>query len=182
MMVAFGTGGTEGANFEAMEEIFYNPKAYDCMEYDNIWDEGAVGTTCGYFIPIQRNLDGFIDTEGNSCMEEAKEYEETAREKKKGASDHKSLDQYIAEHPYSPQEATLQVTSNLFDITSLQEQYNKVKAGNLHSVGTAGDLYYTTTGQVKFRLNGDNRPILKYPHSGHFSINGLGCTAIIFAF
>ena len=32
------------------------------------------------------------------------------REKKKGAADAKSLDQYIAEHPFSPQEATLQVT------------------------------------------------------------------------
>jgi len=164
MMVAFGTGGTEGADFEAMEEIFYNPAAYDCMEYENEWDEGAMGTKCGYFIPIQRNLDGFIDEQGNSLMVEAREYEEGAREKKKGAADHKSLDQYVAEHPYSPQEATLQVTANLFDIGSLQEQYNKIKANNLHSVGTAGDLLYDSKGQVKFRLNGDNRPILKYPH------------------
>ena len=36
MMIAFGTGGTEGADFEAMEEIFYNPAAYDCMDYDNV--------------------------------------------------------------------------------------------------------------------------------------------------
>ena len=55
LMIAFGTGGTEGADFEAMEEIFYNPEAYDCMEYENIWDSGAMGTKCGYFIPIQKN-------------------------------------------------------------------------------------------------------------------------------
>ena len=35
LMIAFGTGGTE-ADFEAMEEIFYNPSAYDCMEYENV--------------------------------------------------------------------------------------------------------------------------------------------------
>ena len=29
-MIAFGTGGTEGADFEGMEELFYNPKSYDC--------------------------------------------------------------------------------------------------------------------------------------------------------
>jgi len=172
MMVAFGTGGTEGADFEAMEEIFYNPVAYDCMDYENVWDEGAMGTRCGYFIPIQRNLDGFIDDQGNSLMPEAVEYEDKAREKKKGAADHKSLDQYIAEHPYSPQEATLQVTSNLFDIISLQEQYNKVKASNLHSLGTAGDLYYDSKGVVKFKLNGDRKPILKYPHRKDDSITG----------
>ena len=71
MMVAFGTGGTDGSDFEAMEEIFYNPAAYDCMDYENVWDEGAMGTRCGYFIPIQKNLDGFIDDQGNSIEQDA---------------------------------------------------------------------------------------------------------------
>jgi hypothetical protein len=164
MMVAFGTGGTEGADFEAMEEIFYNPAAYDCMDYDNIWDEGSLGTKCGYFIPIYKNLDGFIDDQGNSMKNTAIEYEEQMRNKKKGAADAKSLDQYIAEHPFSPQEATLQVTANLFDVASLQEQYNMVKAKNLTSIGTIGDLYYDTKGEVKFRINGDLKQITKYPH------------------
>lgn len=164
MMVAFGTGGTEGADFEAMEEIFYNPEAYDCMDYDNIWDEGSLGTKCGYFIPIYKNLDGFIDPQGNSMKEEATAYEEEMRNKKKGAADAKSLDQYIAEHPFSPQEATLQVTANLFDVASLQEQYNMVKAKNLTSIGTIGDLYHDTKGNVKFKINGDLRQITKYPH------------------
>ena len=164
MMVAFGTGGTEGADFEAMEEIFYNPEAYDCMDYDNIWDEGSLGTKCGYFIPIYKNLDGFIDNQGNSMKDDAIEYEDQMRNKKKGAADAKSLDQYIAEHPFSPQEATLQVTANLFDVASLQEQYNMVKAKNLTSIGTIGDLYHDTKGNVKFKINGDLRQITKYPH------------------
>jgi len=164
MMVAFGTGGTEGSDFEAMEEIFYNPAAYDCMDYENIWDEGAIGTRCGYFIPIQKNLDGFIDDDGNSIKQEATEYEETMREKKKGAADAKSLDQYIAEHPFSPQEATLQVTANLFDIASLQEQYNNIKARNLQAIGTAGRFYHNEKGEVKFKIDGDLKPIAKFPH------------------
>ena len=163
-MVAFGTGGTEGADFEAMEEIFYNPEAYDCMAYENVWDEGAYGTTCGYFIPIQKNLDGFIDIVGNSKEKKAIEYEESMREKKKGAADAKSLDQYIAEHPFSPQEATLQVTANLFDVASLQEQYNKIKAKNLQAVGTVGRFSHDVKGKVKFTPDGDLKQILKYPH------------------
>jgi hypothetical protein len=164
LMVAFGTGGTEGADFEAMEEIFYNPEAYDCMAYENIWDEGSMGTKCGYFIPIQTNLDGFIDDEGNSLKDKAREYEKEMREKKKGAADAKSLDQYIAEHPFSPQEATLQVTSNLFDVVSLQEQYNKIKSRKLHSIGTIGRLYYNKDEKIKFRPDGDLKQIIKYPH------------------
>tara|TARA_R110000824_G_scaffold3864_1_gene18522 strand:+ start:7819 stop:9789 length:1971 start_codon:yes stop_codon:yes gene_type:complete len=164
MMVAFGTGGTEGSDFEAMEEIFYNPAAYDCMDYDNIWDEGAIGTKCGYFIPIQKNLDGFIDDDGNSLEEKAVNYEEQMRDKKKGAADAKSLDQYIAEHPFSPQEATLRVTANLFDVASLQEQYNNIKARNLQAIGTIGKFYYGKDGDIKFTPDGDIKQIIKYPH------------------
>ena len=164
MMVAFSTGGTEGSDFEAMEEIFYNPEAYDCMDYDNIWDEGSMGSKCGYFIPIQTNLDGFIDDEGNSIKNKAIDHEEKMRNKKKGAADAKSLDQYIAEHPFSPQEATLRVTANLFDVASLQEQYNKIKANNLQSIGTAGNLYYGQDNKIQFKINGDLRPIIRYPH------------------
>jgi hypothetical protein len=164
LMIAFGTGGTEGADFEAMEEIFYNPAAYDCMEYENVWDKGAFGTVCGYFIPIQRNLDGFIDEQGNSLEESAIEYEEEMRNKKKGAADAKSLDQYIAEHPFSPQEATLQVTANLFDVASLQEQYNKIKVHGLHSMGTVGELYYSKNNIVKFRPNPSLKSVIRFPH------------------
>jgi hypothetical protein len=162
-MVAFGTGGTEGADFAAMEEIFYNPAAYDCMDYDNEWDEGAMGTKCGYFIPIYKNLDGFIDKNGNSDINEAIIYEKEMREKKKGAADAKSLDQYIAEHPNSPQEATLQITANLFDVASLQEHYNNIKANNLQTKGTPGILYYKGS-EVEFKPDYDLRPILKFPH------------------
>ena len=163
-MIAFGTGGTEGADFEGMEELFYNPDSYDCMSFENEWDVGAQGTLCGHFVPIYENLEGFIDEEGNSKANEATEYEEKMREKKKGAADAKSLDQYIAEHPFSPQEATLQITSNLFDIASLQEQYNKVKARQLQAIGTAGRLYHDEKGHVKFKVDGDLKPITKFPH------------------
>ncbi len=164
LMIAFGTGGTEGADFEAMEEIFYNPEAYDCMEYENVWDKGAFGTKCGYFIPIQINLDGFIDEQGNSLQESALEYEEDMRNKKKGTADAKSLDQYIAEHPYSPQEATLQVTANLFDVASLQEQYNKIKVHGLHSMGTVGEFYYDKNNVIKFRPTPSLKPVIRFPH------------------
>jgi len=164
MMVAFGTGGTEGSDFEAMEEIFYNPAAYDCMDYENIWDEGAMGTTCGYFIPIEENLDGFMDDDGNSLRDVARIFQEEERNKKKGSSDPKALDQYIAEHPYSPNEATLQVSANLFDIASLKEQYNKIKVHNLDSLGIAGDLHYGGEGQIKFKANPNLKPVHRFPH------------------
>ena len=163
-MVAFGTGGTEGSDFDGMEELFYHPNSYDCLSFENVWDSGSMGTTCGYFVPIQENLDGFIDKNGNSIEAEAKIFIEEQREKKKGANDPKALDQYVAEHPFSPQEATLQVTANLFDINSLKEQYNKIRAHGLESEGTYGELYYDKDSKIVFRPGGNSFPVYKFPH------------------
>jgi hypothetical protein len=162
-MIAFGTGGVEGTDFDGMEELFYHPDSYDCLSFNNVWDEGSMGTTCGYFVPIEENLDGFIDANGNSERSKAKEHEDKQREKKKGANDPKALDQYVAEHPFSPQEATLQVTANLFDINSLKEQYNKIRAHGLSAEGTAGEMYYDTNNEIIFRP-GDVTPVFKFPH------------------
>ena len=171
-MVAFGTGGTEGADFEGMEELFYNPESYDCLSFDNEWDDGAMGTICGHFVPIYENLEGFIDDDGNSFRDIAIEFEEGNREKKKGTSDPKALDQYIAEHPMNPREATLQISSNLFDIASLQEQYNKVKTNKLYTIGTAGKLYYGNNNKIKFTIDGDAKPIMRFPHRREDNLEG----------
>ena len=104
------------------------------------------------------------DDDGNSIEQTAIEYEEGMREKKKMAADSKALDQYVAEHPFSPQEATLQITANLFDVASLQAQYNKIKAHGLHSMGTHGQFYYSKDNQVKFRPIPDGKPVLRFPH------------------
>jgi len=171
-MVAFGTGGEEGPGFEGLEELFYHPDAYNCLGFENDWDAGAMGTICGYFVPIYKNLDGFIDENGNSLVNAAIEYEEEQREKKKKGNDPKSYDQYIAEHPFSPQEATLQVTANTFDVNSLKEQYNRVISGNLDTIGVVGEMYYNTKGKADFMLNGNLRPISKFPHRKDDDLTG----------
>jgi len=171
-MIAFGTGGTEGADFEGMEELFYNPDSYDCLSFSNKWDDGALGTKCGHFVPIYENLEGFIDENGNSLKDVAIEFEEKNRIKKKGTSDPKALDQYIAEHPMNPREATLQISANLFDIASLQAHYNNVKVNKLNKIGTAGKLYYGTSTKIEFKLDGEAKPILRYPHRKEDDLNG----------
>jgi hypothetical protein len=171
-MIAFGTGGEEGPGFDGMEELFYHPEAYDCLGFENDWDAGAMGTYCGFFVPIYKNLDGFIDNNGNSLVEEAMSYEEAQREKKKKGNDPKAFDQYIAEHPFTPQEATLQVTANVFDVASLKEQYNKVIANNLQAIGVSGEMYYDTHGKTNFRPNGSLKPITKFPHRKDDDLTG----------
>jgi hypothetical protein len=50
-MIAFGTGGDEGSYFETLKDMFYNPDGYNCLGFDNIWDEHTSNKKCGFFIP-----------------------------------------------------------------------------------------------------------------------------------
>ena len=172
LMVAFGTGGTEGDGFDSLNELFYNPAAYECMAFENRWSEANHGSTCGYFVPIYDILEGFIDDDGNSLTEEAKAFENEQREKRKKGNDPKAYDQYVAEHPMEPEEATLQATGNLFNISGLKQQSDRVRANNLHT--TMGIPITVTRGEkgYSYQPDYDLRPIHQFPHRKSDDLTG----------
>jgi len=170
-IIAFGTGGEEGENIEGLEEIFYNPEAYNAIAINNQWDEGADGTTCSFFFPDTWNFSGFMDGDGNSNVEETREHLEEKRKAKKKAPDPSALSQYVAEHPFTPAEATTQTSTNIFPIAELQAHMNTIKAKGLEKYGVPGKLYYSDKG-VKFRPSDKVKPITKYPHGRNQDLSG----------
>jgi hypothetical protein len=46
----FGTGGTEGVDFEGLKEAFYHPDVFNCIGLPNIWEDDA-DNKCGFFCP-----------------------------------------------------------------------------------------------------------------------------------
>lgn len=163
IMVAFGTGGTEEANYEGLEELFYHPEANNCLAFNNIWDDGADGTSSGFFVPAYKNWQGYMDPDGNSDDTEARGYLDNEREIKKKSKDNRALDQFICENPYTPREATLQVTQNLFPTTELVAQLNRVKLKNQMQHLLAGVLYTNGEGEVKLLPSYNPPPIFDYP-------------------
>jgi len=163
MMIAYGTGGTEDANYDSLEELFYNPEAHNVLAMDNIWDDGATGTFCSFFVPTQQNWEGYIDSNGNSDLEGAKAYHELQRDLKKKSQEPTALEQYICENPYTPREATLQTTANLFPTIVLQDQLNSVQAHDRHNAGTPGILYRSKEGVVKLKVTDKATPVYEYP-------------------
>ena len=57
LMVAYGTGGTEGGSFDGLKELFYKPDAYNVLGFPNIWDDNAEETKCGFFVPSWSNME-----------------------------------------------------------------------------------------------------------------------------
>jgi len=148
LMLAFGTGGTTDANFESLKEIFYEPNGYNCLPIENQWDEGTMDMPCGFFVPQYMNMYGkddegnfFMDKNGNSNIKEAIRYSLKEREKVvHNATDRSSIDRFVAERPFTPQEACLEISTNIFPkkelITHLAEIRNSSTLRDFKQVGT----------------------------------------------
>lgn len=172
-ILVFGTGGGDDSNWEDFEEMFYSPEEYGFRAFDNEWDEGASGTSCGFFVPYYINKDGFIDDQGNSLIEPAIAHEEEKREKvKKASKDPATIDKMIAEYPASPSEAFLRLGTNLFPKQELQMQINRIHADpKLQNMGVNG-FFAEKPEHVVFEPDGEARPIQKFPHKKGEDLTG----------
>lgn len=171
-MIAFGTGGTEGASFDGLKELFYKPKAYNVLSFPNIWDEGRENTECGFFVPSWSNLESFddngdyvyMDKDGNSLKEKAVcNLIEQRNKIKDGGASQQSIDRFISERPIRPAEAVLELGKNIFPRKLLMDQLTRIRTNKkLQSMKHVIDLEWDGNGQVKAteKPNGD---ITNYP-------------------
>jgi len=122
-MIAYGTGGTSGADFRGAEEMFYSPKGYNIKPLTNIFDRNTNGKSlCSFFFPEYLNRTGCYDKDGNSDVIKALFEILTNREEiKKGASDPNTLVQEKAERPITPQEAIMRREGSIFPIGDLKD-------------------------------------------------------------
>lgn len=159
LMIAFGTGGTEGASFEGLKELFYKPKSYNVLSFPNIWDEGRENTECAFFVPAYSNLESFdddgnqvyMDRDGNSYKEKAIENLIDQRNKvKDGGASQQSIDRFISERPIRPAEAVLELGKNIFPRKLLMDQLTRIRTNKkLQSMKHIVDLEWNGNGQVK---------------------------------
>lgn len=129
LMISFGTGGEEGANFESAEEMFYNPRGYNIHPCKNIWDKGRENTECGFFVPAYRNRQGCMDDKGNSNKEKALEQINKDRDiVREHTGSPMAVARAKAELPLTPQEACLKTGGTLFPVIYLKERLANVQA------------------------------------------------------
>jgi hypothetical protein len=178
----FGTGGTEGADIEGLEDIFNTPEAYDMLAFNNIWEEGMEETLCGYYVPCFKTYSNFMDGDGNISIEAATVFDDTERAKKKLLRDPKELDRRVAEFSRTPSEALQRLSLNIFPVADcLQWQKQLLINKELTAFIKYGIVYPNKDGIWKFEPNPEARPVLKYPHDRDTEgdrINLEGCITI----
>ena len=154
LMIAFGTGGTEGGSFDGLKDLFYKPDAYNILGFPNIWDDNAEETKCGFFVPSWSNMDTqnheFMDKDRNSYRE--KSITELIRQRnviKDGGATQQSIDRFISERPIKPQEAILELGKNIFPRKLLMDQLTRIRTNKkLQSMKHIVDLSWDN-GKVK---------------------------------
>jgi len=164
LMIAFGTGGTEDANFDGLKDLFYEPDGYNCLVIENIWDDGA-SEPCGFFVPAYYNLDNStMDDQGNSLVKKAATQVIAEREKiVASATDRTAVDRYIAENCLSPQEATLQISSNIFPKNDLIKHLAYIRNNKkIQEFKQVGDLVIDEKGGIVWQQSERPKDLTRY--------------------
>lgn len=172
LMIAFGTGGDQGDAVAPLRSAFYDPKSFNCLGFENIWDEGNQDRQCGFFVPQHTNLDIrdengnrlYMDKDGNTLHEKARQFILNLREEElKSAKSSQQIDRYVAEHSESPAEAFTELSGNIFPKKALQMQLSRVrtnkKLANAKQVGFLTEV----KGELIWNIQKKPNDITEYP-------------------
>lgn len=171
-LIVWGTGGDDDSKFATLKDMFYHPDGYNCLGFDNIWDENAVTQKCGFFAPQYSNMDIrdssgkrlYMDEDGNTLKELSIKYILDERKKViENATNSVAIDRYVAERPITPAEAMLEFGGNIFPKKELQEQLARIRTNKaLQNHKQVGDLIQTSDGNISWviKKQGD---ITHYP-------------------
>lgn len=166
MITVFGTSGDMEKGTADYSEMFNKPAAHGFLPFDNIWDEDSEDFECGFFHPIQSNMPGYYDSQGNSDTQAALDVEK--RERKflvsKGATT-TDIQKRMQEKPTSPQEAFGFVSFNNFPVLEIKKRLDIVIAKNIQQIeGVPVELTYSNDTGVEAKpiLDSSANPIYKY--------------------
>lgn len=169
----FGTGGEEGPAIQGLEELIYNPEAYDMLEFKNIWETGMEETAVGYFVPCYMANQDFMDESGNVDIQGAIDYDDSERLKKKKTGNPKELDRRIAEFPRNIDEALARSHKSIFNrVEQIRAHLKALKMNKDVLSSIRHGTLIETKGGVEFVPLPDAQPIIKYPHNQGDDLKG----------
>lgn len=159
-MVAFGTGGTEGADFDGMKALFYEPRGYRVKAIKNVFDKNASSSECAFYLGEYMNRKDCYDKNGNSDPIKAlSQLYIRRKEIRDNTTDPNALIQEKADRSITPQEAVMRREGSLFPVQDLKEYLTTIEPNLSHfTAGHHIGKFQNVNGVIKW----DN-DILAYP-------------------
>ena len=157
-LMAWGTA--TATNMQVFEQNFYNPKAYNFMAFENVWDMDSRNEVCGFFKSYAWGLEGEIDgvkgfdKDGNSNLEIGLELARRERiAKKETAKTFAEYLNYLGQRALFPAESFSSASENIFSSEVLNHWEDRLRVDSSFKFYSDGQLFDDPTGKVIFRTN-----------------------------
>lgn len=157
-LMAWGTA--TAANMQIFEQNFYNPRAFNFMPFENVWDNDARNEVCGFFKSYAWGLEGEIDgvkgfdEDGNSNLRIGLKLAARERiEKKKTAKTFAEYLNYLGQRALFPAESFSSASENIFSSEALSKFEDKLRVDNSYKFYTDGELFEDGTKKIYFKSN-----------------------------
>lgn len=157
-LMAWGTA--TAANMQIFEQNFYNPRAFNFMPFENVWDNDARNEVCGFFKSYAWGLEGEIDgvkgfdEDGNSNLQIGLQLAARERtEKKKTAKTFAEYLNYLGQRALFPAESFSSASENIFSSEALNKFEDKLRVDNSYKFYTDGELFEDGTKKIYFKSN-----------------------------
>ena len=185
MLSAWGTA-TSG-NMQTFEQNFYNPKTYNFMPFENVWDKDCRDQVCGFFKPycwgLQGEIDGVqgVDKDGNSNILVGLEIAKRERIKKKeSCKTYAEYINYLGQYANFPAESFSSASENIFSSEELSAWEERLRIDEDLKFYIDGILEKDETGRVQFKSNkrlvSEGKKVYDYivgvPRRGHEDPHG----------
>lgn len=157
-LMAWGTA--TAANMQIFEQNFYNPRAFNFMPFENVWDNDARNEVCGFFKSYAWGLEGEIDgvkgfdEDGNSNLRIGLKLAARERIKKKEtAKTFSEYLNYLGQRALFPVESFSSASENIFSSEALNKFEDKLRVDNSYKFYTDGELFEDGTKKIYFKSN-----------------------------
>lgn len=158
----FMAGGSVGEldQCEDLKRMATNPEGFNILPVKNEFEEFPDIDQICFFVPEYWSMPPYIDEDGNSLINEAKEWCETERERYKKVASPEDYRMYISQHPFTLSEAFAWRKESVFPQAKILRQQERITSDKLY--GTPVELEYTAGNSVIHKISNDV-PIRKYP-------------------
>ena len=168
--IMFGTGGEEGIGIQAVENVYWNPKAYGFMSFPDIF--GGSNEKVGFFCPSYFANSTFINEDGTTDVKGAIEFEKKRRAEKEKVSS-TTLDKHVAEYPFTPQEALKRLSNKVFNTSLVEARIKKIQTDKSITDALFNcDLSYNKKTEKIEQLPNSHPPVVNYPHRDNDDLHG----------
>ena len=126
MITLFGTSGDMEGGTADYAHMFFHPEKFGLLTFEDHWEEEQdYNQKIGFFHPVHLNMNGFIDKDGNSELDEAKRSVLKDREYfiDKGSTS-TDMQRKAQEKPLYPSEAFAYTNINIFPKKELEMRKN----------------------------------------------------------